>query len=225
MTARRSPVWATGPWLLLIPILAALSGCSRHETAVTPVAPAAVASAPAPLVPAAVVSEAAASTAFKPTATFQEIMDSEVAPAADFIWASVSSTVTKKGVEEHQPRTDKEWRELRRRAVVLAEVPNLLAIPGRRTATGKHTLEDNSPLDTAAIQKRLEANPAALRGYAEALRSVSVQLRDAIDHRDIAAISSLGGTLDEVCEACHLSFWYPPDTPGQSAATTVKQEK
>jgi hypothetical protein len=151
-------------------------------------------------------------------------MDSEVDPSADFIWASVSSSVTKQGLEEHRPHTDKEWHELRRRAIVLAEAANLLSISGRRAANGNSTLEEVGPLDTAAIQKRLDANPVALAGFADGLRSVSLQLLEAIDKRDVAGISNLGGTLDEVCEACHLTFWYP-DAPSPSGATAGRQGK
>jgi hypothetical protein len=31
----------------------------------------------------------------------------------------------------------------------------------------------------------------------------------AIDRRDLDAMLELGGTLDEVCESCHITFWYP----------------
>jgi hypothetical protein len=32
---------------------------------------------------------------------------------------------------------------------------------------------------------------------------------DAVDQRDVQKFSDLGGSLDEVCEACHKTFWYP----------------
>jgi hypothetical protein len=38
---------------------------------------------------------------FLPTATIQDLMDSEIDPAADFIWGSVGTIVTAAGVEEH----------------------------------------------------------------------------------------------------------------------------
>jgi cytochrome c556 len=39
----------------------------------------------------------------------------------------------------------------------------------------------------------------------------------AADKRDVAAITDVGGTLDEVCESCHKLFWYP-DEPAAAPA-------
>src|SRR5450755_3326458 len=72
---------------------------------------------------------AAASSPYKPASTFQEIMDSVVDFASDYIWKAVTTTVDKKGLHEVQPRTDEEWHEFRRRAVLLVEAANLIAVP------------------------------------------------------------------------------------------------
>jgi cytochrome c556 len=64
-------------------------------------------------------------------------------------------------------------------------------------------------LDVAGIQKRLAANPAALATFAQSARTVALQLVDAVDQRDVQKFTDLGGSLDEVCEACHKTFWYP----------------
>jgi hypothetical protein len=61
----------------------------------------------------------------------------------------------------------------------------------------------------AAIQERLIANPSALAAFAKSARTVALQLVKAVDKRDLQKFSELGGSLDEVCEACHKTFWYP----------------
>ena len=78
--------------------------------------------------------EPARSLEFRLDATIKDIMDSLVDPSADYIWDAVATTVTAKGKEEKYPRTDEEWKELRRRAIQLMEASNLLLIPGRRVA-------------------------------------------------------------------------------------------
>jgi len=161
---------------------------------------------------------AAAASPYKPTATFQEVMDSVVDFSSDYIWKAVSTTVDKKGVHEMQPRTDEEWHEFRRRAVMLVEAANLIAVPGRKVANGDKAVEDGQPLEVAKIQQRLDTNHAQLVGFADSLRDVSVKLVDAADKKDVASITDLGGTLDEVCESCHKVFWYPD----QPAATPAK---
>ena len=93
----------------------------------------------------------------------------------------------------------------------LAETSNLLMIPGRPVAgpNVKTTVKSMEALDVEAIQKRLAANPAALAAFAQSARTVALQLVDAIDKHDVQKLSDLGGSLDEVCEACHKTFWYP----------------
>src|SRR5438093_13128239 len=68
---------------------------------------------------------------YRTTATIKDIMDSMVDPGADYIWDSVETVVSAKGIEEKQPRTDEEWKEVRRRAIMLLEATNALQIPGR----------------------------------------------------------------------------------------------
>ena len=67
-------------------------------------------------------------------ATIKDIMDSMVDPSADFLFESVAEIADEKGVTERAPRTDEEWKRVRRHAVVLLESPNLLVMEGRRVA-------------------------------------------------------------------------------------------
>jgi hypothetical protein len=158
---------------------------------------------------------AAVSTAYEPSATIQEIMDSIVDPAADDIWHASGSTVDKNGVHDLSPTTDAGWHEVRRRAIQLVEAGNLLAMPGRKVAHGAMTVEDPAPLDVERIQRRLEDQHGALVGFSATLRAVASQIVAATDKKDKAAMLELGGTLDGVCESCHQTFWYPAgDTPG-----------
>lgn len=114
-----------------------------------------------------------------------------------------------KDIHENQPQTAAEWHEFRRRAVLLVEATNLIAVPGRRVAVGNRTIENNELLPVPDIQKRLDTQYDQLIGFAAGLREVSLKLVAAADRRDVEAVTELGGTLDEDCEACHLVFWYP----------------
>jgi hypothetical protein len=144
-------------------------------------------------------------------ATFQELMDAEMDGPSEKIWKAVRIVNDESGTHQKTPSTSAEWQELRRQAIRLAETSNLLMIPGRPVAgpNVKTTVKSLEPLDVAAIQKRLAANPAALAAFAQSARTVALQLVDAVDQRDVQKFSDLGGSLDEVCEACHKTFWYP----------------
>lgn len=170
--------------------------------------------------PAAKPAQTAASP-YKPTATFQEIMDSVVDSSADYLWQAVSSTADEKGIHDNQPRTDAEWHEFRRRAIMLVEAANLISVPGRRVAVGDKTIESGDPLNVQQIQQRLDTRHDELVGFAGGLRDISLKLVAAADKRDVAAITDLGGTLDEVCEACHTVFWYPELVQAPAAASTA----
>ena len=148
---------------------------------------------------------------FAVTASFQELMDAEMDATSEKIWNAVSIVNDASGLHEKAPSTPDEWQELRRQAIRLAETSNLLMIAGRHVAgpNVKTTVKSMEPLDVAAIEKRLAANPAAHASFAQTARTVALQLVDAIDRRDIQKVSDLGGSLDEVCEACHKTFWYP----------------
>src|SRR3954451_22412386 len=79
---------------------------------------------------------------FRPTSTVKDIMDSVVDPAADALWDSVEVVATLEGTEHKAPKTDDDWKALRRHAVALVEASNLLLIPGRRVARAGEKADD-----------------------------------------------------------------------------------
>lgn len=112
-----------------------------------------------------------------------------------------------------RPRTDGEWANLRRHAVLLAEAPNLLVVKDRPVALkGGKVADQGSPgvLTTAQIQQAIAADPARFAAAARRLQDTAEQMVAAIDRKDPAAVQDLGGDVDEACEACHLQYWYPP---------------
>jgi hypothetical protein len=146
---------------------------------------------------------------FLPTATIQDLMDSEIDPAADFIWGSVGTIITAAGAEERQPRTEEEWKELRRKAITLVEATNLLLIPGRHVASKEFPSAGPGVFSSAEIERELAADPSSFDAFALGLREVALRELLAIDHRDVAALSAAGEALDNACEACHVANWYP----------------
>src|SRR6185503_16338413 len=72
--------------------------------------------------------------AFRLTGTIKEIMDSVVDPNADVLWDAVSTTINREGITEKLPRTDEDWKMVRRSAVALVEATNLLVMDGRQMA-------------------------------------------------------------------------------------------
>jgi hypothetical protein len=151
---------------------------------------------------------------FRTTATIKDIMDSVVDPSADYLWDSVATIVTRKGTEERRPRTDMEWKEVRRRAIALVEATNLLIMPGRKVAKpGEKSENPGIELGPEDIQGLIDADHASLVKFAHGLHDAGMKALAAIDKKDPDALSDSGEAIDEACEQCHLKYWYPPDTP------------
>lgn len=146
---------------------------------------------------------------FRLTASIRELMDSEIDPAADFIWESVASISTVAGLEERQPRTEEEWLEVRRRAITLIEATNLLVMKGRRVSAKYEAASGAGELDTDQVQQKIDTNRPAFVALAQRLQDTGLQTLAAIDAKDPVALFDLGGTIDDACESCHVTFWYP----------------
>jgi hypothetical protein len=147
---------------------------------------------------------------YQPIASIREIMEAETDPSADVLWDAVFITIEPAGEVDHQPRTEEEWKAVRRSALTLIESTNLLVMEGRRIVAPNFQVPPGEP-DPHVLQQRLDSNRTAFNGFAQALRALGLESLAAIDARDADKLFRLGGDIDEACEACHLVFWYPAD--------------
>lgn len=157
-------------------------------------------------------SSTAPAEVLKPVAGVQDIMAHLIDPAADFLWESVSTTVTATEVTEKQPRTDAEWNEVRRQAVILTEGANLLLMDGRHVAREGRQLEDHGTpgnLTAEESERAIAMDRATYVSFVQALREVGTSMLHAADDKNPQGIVDAGEQLDQVCEGCHLKFWYP----------------
>jgi len=178
---------------------------------------AAACSSPNPAAPAA--KTAAPAPDFRLTGTIKDIMDGVVDPSADYLWDSVSTIVTRKGVEERRPRTDEDWKNVRRRAIELIEAPNLLMMDGRKVAKpGEKSENPGIELGPEDIQQIIDGDRATFIQRAHALQDAGLKALAAIDKKDVDGLSDAGEAIDEACEQCHLKYWYPPDAEARLKA-------
>jgi len=196
----------------------ALAGCDQKPQATTAAATDQKPAAPAP-------------SPYRVTASVQELMDAIIDPNADDLWESVATITTKKGVEERQPHTDEEWAEQRRHAIALMEGTNLLAMPGRKLIPvgGKLLDQDvQGVLTPEEGQKKLDEQHETFVAFAHSLNDIAAKLLAGIDAKNPQAMMDAGAEMDEVCEGCHLTFWYPnqkiPDLPDQIPLTTAPKK-
>jgi hypothetical protein len=113
---------------------------------------------------------------FQPVGTIHQIMVGLVAPASDVIFA----------VPNHAPKDDKDWASVQNSALTLAEVGNLLMIPGRAKDNGNWMK------------------------FAKALVDTGSEAFKAANAKDAKALEDIGDKLDEACETCHAKYLPKP---------------
>lgn len=146
---------------------------------------------------------------YRPTTTIKDLMDGMVDPAADTIWNSVATTITTKSKEENAPHTDEEWASVHRSAIQLLEASNLLQIPGRHVAKPGQRNEQGIELQPEEIETRINQDRQAWITLAHGLHDAATQALNAADAKDPARVLESGEQIDNACESCHQTYWYP----------------
>jgi hypothetical protein len=155
----------------------------------------------------------------RPVASVLDIMLDVVDHNADILWESVATISGPKGVEERQPRTDKEWAAVRTNALLVIEGANMLMVEGRKVARPGQQLEEPggaTDFTPAQAQAEIDKDRPAFIVFAHSLQDAAGSALAAIEKRDANALLEAGGDLDEACENCHKRYWYPnsPTPPG-----------
>lgn len=154
---------------------------------------------------------------FKPVVSVKELMKYMIDPVADNIFNAVGTVITSKGMEDREPKTDEDWEKIKVGAISLAEGAYLLKVPRAfapqgdlNNSTGPNAVE----LSPDAILAKVKRDPVEWNARIETLRNASLAVLDIVAKRDASALWDAGEILDQSCEACHRSYWYP----GEDAA-------
>jgi hypothetical protein len=142
--------------------------------------------------------------------SIKELMESIIDPSADVLWDAVKTVVDQEGVHESVPKTDAEWLEVRHAAVRIIEGGNLLLMPGRAAAPAGSVSEvPGVELEPAQIAALVRKKRKSFDGFARGLRGLGLEALQAIDKKDPMLLSEIGGRMQDQCENCHQTFWYP----------------
>ena len=154
-----------------------------------------------------------------PAATIKDLMDAMVDPSAEYLFDNIVEIVDETGIIDKTPKNDDEWKEVRRRAVLLVEAPNLLVAPGRIVARpGEKAEYPEVELHPEQIQKLIDGDRAAFVRRAQRLQAAATTALKAVDARDKKRLFAALEDVDKACESCHLHYWYPNDKRAQEAA-------
>jgi uncharacterized protein with PIN domain len=174
---------------------------------------------------------AAPASNYNTVATIKDIMDSAIDPAADYMWESIRTEVGEDGIVERRPQNDEEWKEERRKAMILVEAANLLMMPGRTVAKpGDKSEAPEVELSPEEIQKLIDKDRDTFIRLAKEFQQTAIEQLKAVDERNIPELLRTGGDLDTRCENCHRVYWYPNDpgfkqpAEGQPAANGTEKK-
>jgi hypothetical protein len=123
----------------------------------------------------------------------KEFMGHVMQHAGDGIWARQGTIIDERGEHDLFPKNDREWENAESASLLLAELTNVLLLPGRRI--------DEPQWTQAAARVRAVARRAAA----------------AAENKDRDAFFAAGGELDAACESCHVR--YIPELAAAQAAT------
>src|SRR5215210_358417 len=158
-------------------------------------------------------------TSLAATATIKDLMDAMVGPSAEYLFDNIVEIVDESGTIDKTPKTDEEWAEVRRRALMLVEAPNLLVTPGRKVGKpGEKPEYPEVELGPEQIQQLIDGDRDAFVRRARRLQDAATLALKAIDARDKRELFAKLGDVDKACESCHLHYWYPNDKRAREAA-------
>jgi hypothetical protein len=112
----------------------------------------------------------------------KEFMPHVMQYAGDGVWKRQGYIVDEKGEHSLFPKNDEEWEDAESASLALAEMTNVLLIPGRRVP--------EPDWDKAVLE----------------VRRVALQAAQAAEKKDPNAFFAAGGALDEACDVCHKRY-------------------
>jgi hypothetical protein len=146
--------------------------------------------------------------------TIKDLMDSIIGPSADVIWKAGGTITDAQGVQDQAPKAEEEWHNVRRAAIRIIEGGNLLAMPGREAASaGDKSKAPGVELEPAEVGALIKKKRKSFDASAKSLQSLGLELLRASEAKNTDQLDEVGGRMEEVCESCHKTFWYPGDQP------------
>lgn len=144
--------------------------------------------------------------------SIKDLMESVIDPSADVLWGAVGTVIDKEGNHEMLPKTQEEWLDVRRAAVRIIEGGNLLMMAGREAApAGTKSEASGIELEPDQITVLVRKNRKSFNGFARALQGLGLEALRASDTKNVDLLLEVGGRMENVCEGCHQTFWYPPE--------------
>ena len=148
-----------------------------------------------------------------PKANLQLTMLTKVNPQALALWSLTNDAQGDNGDIDTRKIKAATWKQLIEIGKALEEGGHVLAASKGviAAAPGAKLQDEGGPGSSRAadVQRFLDAKPAEFRKYASELQNTGAGVIAAATQRDGRKLAQIADALDEVCENCHVAFWYP----------------
>jgi hypothetical protein len=155
-----------------------------------------------------------AATPSAPSPNLHELMKKIVAIQAQVIWDVGNQAQDDEGNPDASRLKAADWTrivtagtQVRQVAQTLAKSDHVMASAPGQKIDG----EGAAPEAPTAkqVQGYLDANPQAFRAFAQTLSGSMDQIVAAAQAKNVTKLAEASGNLDQICEDCHVKFWYP----------------
>jgi hypothetical protein len=148
-----------------------------------------------------------------PKANLQLTMLTKVNPQALALWDIGNDAQDDKGDIDAKKIKPATWAQLLEIGKAIEEGGRTLATSNGVVAAppGAKLQDEAGPGSSKAVdvQRYVDAKPAEFHKHALELQKTGAGIIVAATKHDAKQLTQLSNALDEVCENCHMAFWYP----------------
>jgi hypothetical protein len=87
-------------------------------------------------------------------------------------------------------------------------------MPGREAApVGTKSEVPGVELEPAQMTALIKKKRKSFDTLVKALQALGLEALRASEAKNVDSLVEIGGRMEDVCESCHKTFWYPPEKP------------
>jgi cytochrome c556 len=148
-----------------------------------------------------------------PSANLHELMKNIVAPQTQVVWDIGNQALDDQGNPDASKLKPADWAKIAAAAGKVKQASQTLVQADKLMAAGPgQKIEGEGSPDAFGakeVQKVVDAQPKVFRAFAQQLAASMDEVITSAQTKNAAKLADVSGRLDQVCEACHVQFWYP----------------
>jgi cytochrome c556 len=140
-------------------------------------------------------------------------MKNVVAVQTQIIWDLGNQAQDDKGNPDASKLKPADWSRIIQASTQVKQAAETLATAKhvRAAGPGEKLQSEGNPgaFGGKEVQAVIDAKPEAFRAFAHALATSLDPVTAAARTKDAAKLFDSSGAIDQICEDCHVQFWYP----------------